>query len=339
MNKRNILFLFVLSAIIVALGVARYILTRVPDNPAGTVGNTPGNLYNLGMVCEYDGKVYFHNYNDKGTLYRMNPNETEVKKVIDESVAYINAAGNYLYYYQNHDNNEGADLSFLSRNLGIYRSTLAGKGTVCLQKAPVTSVVLIDNDVFYQYFDDIYALTLYKKHIDNSKEIQLTNEPVYPVCAANSTIYYAGQKNDHNLYAYDIKTDTSRKLFDCNISNPVVSGGYVYYMNNEENFTLCRRSLNGGDEEVLTDDRVDCFNVVNNTWIYYQKNSRTEPALKRMSLDGGNNEIIMYGNFTEINSSSMYVYFRPFDNDTTVYHQLVNAPANPQLFSPVVSTR
>ncbi len=333
MNKRNILFLVVLFALIIALGVTRYLSGIIPENPTGTVGNTAGNLNNLGMVCEYDGYVYFHNYSDGGALYRMKPDESEPKKIIDESVAYINIAGKHIYYYQNYDKNKDAALAFLARNLGIYRSTITGKKTVCLQKAPVTSVVLINSDVYYQYFDDVYALTLYKKHIDNTKEVQLTDEPVYPVCAVNNVIYYAGQKNDHSLHSYNVLNGAKSVVFEGNISFPVVSGSYVYYLDNVNSFSLCRRPLSGGTEEVLTTDRVDCFNVVNDTWIYYQKNSNTEPAMKRMRTDGSSNEIIMPGNFTEINSSSVYVYFRPYESSSLVYHQLVNGPVNPQIFA------
>lgn len=332
MKKSNILFLIILSALIIALGVFRFMSNHVADNPVGTVGNTPGNLYNKGMVCEYDGYVYFHNYTDQGTLYRMKPNETEPKQIIKESVAYINVAGNYVYYYQNHDNNSGADLAFLSRNLGIYRSTLKGKNTICLQKAPVTTVALINSDVYYQYFDNTYGLNLYKKHINNTKEEQITDEPVPPLCPVNNVIYYAKQTGDHNLCSLNITNGSISTVFNGNIWNPIVTGGYVYYMNNLDDYALYRRKLGDVNEEKLTDDRIDCYNVVNNSWIYYQSNSTIDPAVKRMHVDGSENEVVMRGNFTEINASSMYVYFRPFDNETMVYHQLINGPVNPQAF-------
>ena len=37
--------------------------------------------------------------------------------------------------------------------------------------------------------------------------------------------------------------------------------------------------------EVLTNDRVDTYNIYGD-YIYYQKNSQTEPALMRMYIDG-----------------------------------------------------
>ena len=68
-------------------------------NDAYTVGNTAGNLNNGGLFCESDGKVYFANAYDNNTLYSMNPNETEQTKLGVNSVASINAGGDYLYYY------------------------------------------------------------------------------------------------------------------------------------------------------------------------------------------------------------------------------------------------
>ena len=61
----------------------------------------------------------------------------------------------------------------------------------------------------------------------------------------------------------------------------------------------------------LTHDRVDCFNLAGG-YIYYQKNSADEPALKRMALDGSNVEIVASGNYTHINATSRYVYFTAF---------------------------
>ena len=55
-------------------------------------------------------------------------------------------------------------------------------------------------------------------------------------------------------------------------------------------------------------------------YIYYQKNSATEPQLKCMRTNGSEVQVIAEGNYTNINITSRYVYFQAFDDDTTMYH-------------------
>ena len=96
---------------------------KVPDD---TIGNTAGNLNNGGLFCEYNGKVYFSNAYDGGTLYVMNSDETEVKKLNDSIVKYINASESYLVYYQEGVHTDD-DLSSIVQNYGIFRTDLKGK--------------------------------------------------------------------------------------------------------------------------------------------------------------------------------------------------------------------
>ena len=54
---------------------------RIATNPAGTVGNTAGNLNNDGLFCEYDGTVYFYNTFAGGGLFSMDANEGSLHRL------------------------------------------------------------------------------------------------------------------------------------------------------------------------------------------------------------------------------------------------------------------
>ena len=97
---RNILIAAIPVLLFAGLFVYSIISKRVPENPPGTTGNTAGNLNNGGLFCEDEGIVYFSNAYDNNSLYSMNPDETDVKKLSNAQVYSINAAGNFLYYYQ-----------------------------------------------------------------------------------------------------------------------------------------------------------------------------------------------------------------------------------------------
>ncbi len=91
------------------------------------------------------------------------------------------------------------------------------------------------------------------------------------------------------------------------------------------NYRLCRYNLSQDVIEILTNDRIDFFNVYGN-YIYYQKSSQTEPALKRMYIDGSNPEIVAEGVYENINITSQYVYFNQFDAPVPVYKTPTFAP-------------
>ena len=105
-----------------------------------------------------------------------------------------------------------------------------------------------------------------------------------------------------------------------NLCYPIVENGYVYYMDIENNYSLCRVDLMNPEAgaTILTQDRVDMYNVYGN-YIFYQRNSETEPALIRMNIDGTNPEVVAEGNYTNIHCTSNYTYFSLFGADVPVY--------------------
>ena len=337
MNKRTNVIVIILAIIVAALIVVSGILGRIKDNPPGTRGNTAGNLMNSGMFTEDNGVVYFHNYSAGGALSSMNPDETGRKLIVDSDVEFINSCGDYLYYYQKDHNDEG-DLAFLSHNLGVYRAKKDGSDRVCLLKKPVTVVNLIDSFVYYCFQnDETGALGISRKTIQNKNPETLTDLTVTPYMYFNGSFYYAGQDGDHDLHAFNIETCTDTTLFEGSVWNPLLDekNGVVYYMKPKDNYRLYRRPLFGGEdsEERLTEDRVDCYNIAfDSGYIYYQKNSQDDPALMRLRLDGSDPERVLSGNYTDINITSLYVYFRSFDDEASCFHQSIAGPVAPAPF-------
>jgi len=76
--------------------------------------------------------------------------------------------------------------------------------------------------------------------------------------------------------------------------------------------------------EILTNDRIDCFNV-GSGYIYYQKNG-ADAQLKCMQVDGSNPLVIADGNYTNINMTSRYVYFQDFFNESVWFHTPIGVP-------------
>ncbi len=337
MKKYTNLIVILIAFLIAGLIFASGFFGRIKDKPPGSRGNTAGNLMNSGMFTEENGVVYFHNYSAGGALCSMNPDESNRQLIIDSDCELINSCGDHLYYYQREHNDEG-DLAFLSHNLGVYRARKNGEDRVCLLKKHVITVNLIDSFVYYCFQDsETGALGISRKTIQNKHPETLTDMTINPYLYYNGSFYYAGQDGDHYLHAYNVETGTDTVLFEGSVWNPLLdeTSGTVYYMKPSDNYKLYRRSLFGGieSEERLTDDRVDCYNIAfNEGYIYYQKNSKTEPAMMRMRLDGSEAESVLSGNYTDINITSLYVYFRSFDDKTACFHQRVSGPVAPSPF-------
>lgn len=332
-KKQNTIILIIVAIVIIVLiAVLAFLSNRTAPVPEGTIGNTGGNLNNRGLFCEYDGKVYFSNAYDDGALYCMNPDETGIKKLNNSKAEYINAGGEYLVYYQKGSSTSGtSSLKFIGAMNGVYRTRLNGKNAVCLDDDASGTVLLVENNVYYAHYDTDTALSLRKIRLNQKKSQTLSDYWINPASCQDGTIYYNGTEDDHYLYAWDTDTDTSATVWDGNMWNPVVSGDYVYYMDVADNYKLCRYSLLDGSTTLLTEDRIDTFNVYGDI-IYYQANSSSEPALKRMYTDGSGLTIVAEGNYTNINITSEYVYFTGFNSEVPVYKTSTAGPVNVETF-------
>lgn len=317
MKKEVKIVLFVVAAVLIVALMSIFMLSqRITMNPDGTVGNTAGNLNNMGLFCEYDGAVYFSNSYEGGSLYKMNPDESGLERINTLKVQNILAGGKYLYYFQT-GASRITDFSEPFNVRSFERCRLNGSNSTALVRDMVVTAQLVDNYIYILTSASSGPL-FYKLKIDNSDRVDLGNFPINPACAAEGAIYYNGTDSNHYLYRLDTATDTPSEVWKGNLWYPALEGDYVYYMDVANNYRLCRYSLSRDEIEVLTNDRVDCFNV-GNGYIYYQKNG-TDAQLKCMRTDGSGTMVIAEGNYTHINMTSRYVYFQEFGNDTAMYH-------------------
>lgn len=316
-KQKRIITGVVVTLLLVTLFVVMIFLNRVSMNPEGTIGNTAGNLNNGGLFCEYNDTVYFANSYDGGSLYAMNPDETDIRKLNSLEVHNILAGGKYLYYFQA-GSTSSSGFGQLQSIRSFDRCNLNGRDTTVLTKDVVVAAQLVNNYI-YMLTSTHSGPSFYKIKIDNTDKTMLTELSINPACAQDGVIYYNGVETDHYLYALNTADDTVTEVWAGNLWYPVLADNYVYYLDVAENYRLCRYSLSQGVVEVLTNDRVDCFNV-GSGYIYYQKNDSTSPQLICMGTDGSNAFVVAEGNYTDICMTSRYVYFRAFDDHYAMYH-------------------
>lgn len=328
--KRNIKLTIALLVLFLALAgalVYNYISSIVPSNPFTYVGNTPGNMQNGGYFAynPADGLVYFSNAYDSGYLYSMNPDETQLTKVNGSNTKFICPAGNYIYYYIDTATG-GTGLGYVIKTVGLYRSKTNGKDSTCLDREPVISMQLIGDYIYYEKYDNQNIPKLFKTKTDKSEIILVSDDIIDPACANNGIIYFNGTKKNHYLYGLNTQSDTAYTIYQGNLWYPQYVNGFVYYMDVENNYRLCRYNPSTLTVDVLTEDRVDCYNVSDN-YIFYQKSDKTEPALMKMRVDGSGREKVADGVYKDINLTSNYAYFRSFSDSMNIYHVPINGGA------------
>ena len=104
-------------------------------------------------------------------------------------------------------------------------------------------------------------------------------------------------------------------------------------MDIDTTYELHRYNPMTGEQQRLTSDRVEAFNVYDNM-IYYQKFSKSQPALMRMQTDGYGLEVVSNGLFENINITSNYVYYHEYGTPIPVYKQSLYGSVNPSIFHP-----
>lgn len=330
MKKKVIITVCIVCAVLLfsGLGIMKYLADRVPQNPAGTVGNTAGNLYNNGLFCENGGYVYFANAYDSSSLYRMRPDESEMEKLAYTEVTSLNADGKYLYYYQG-GSGSGSGLGFILSTTGIYRvNKNKTSDAYCLDRVNGKYVLLADNDVYYTCASDQVSL---KKVSTNGKNKETLLElDILPVSVQNSTFYYLNNEGNLHLMALDLRTNTSRQVLAEDVYMPIIEGSTVYGIDIHDNYSLVSLNTTDGSKTLLDTGRIDLLNVTD-SYIYYQT-SGNNPQLKRVRRDGSGMEVVAEGVYSNINATSQYIYFTQFGTDTPVYKTPAFGPVSVTTF-------
>ncbi len=311
----------------------KYQVTKTYYNEGDVNGNTIGNLYGNGLYCEKNGKVYFANPLDGNSLYVMNPDETEVTKLANDRIYFINADDHYLYYSR--DNNvDNSQMGFLGVNTdSLCRITQDGKRTIILDDAICEECSLCGNTVYYLHFDSEEASTLYKVDIDGENKEQLNNTAIDPRCMVGPKLYYSGVVSDHSLRVINVKLDTNSFVSEESTWFPTVEGDYVYFMDLDDGDRINRMSISTREKTRISNFGISNYNLSGN-YIYYQSKKGNPDGLYRIDLSSGEEVLMAEGEYNNINVTSKYVYFSDFFSGRT-YHAK-NGSLDYSIFSPAI---
>ncbi|MBH1939794.1 DUF5050 domain-containing protein [Mobilitalea sibirica] len=318
-SVKKVLSFLVIITILAIVGIFFYTHNRTFYNDEELIGNTSGNIYNGGLFAEINGKIYFSNDNDDGSLYSMNSDCSSVKKVHDDKAAYINVDDNYIYYVRannTRENNPGHIFTF--NNTGVYRINQNGKNIKVISNNPGSYLTLNGNYVYYQNYDVENGLFLYRSKIDGEMKRLLLEEAVVPAGVMNNKLYYTGFTKDHNINTLDLSSFTENTYVSGNFAFPIFQGQYIYYMDLSNNYTINRMNLDGSNPTVLVQERCSTYNITNTgKYLYYQIDEMENSKICRLNLQTMETEVLLEGYYKQIHVTENYVFFKEFENTRT----------------------
>ena len=314
---RRILITLAAICLVVGAGYYKYINTITYYNDTNTNGNTIGNLYGNGLFCETDGVVYFANPNDYSRIYKMNPDESDIEIVANDSVYFINADSHYLYYSRN-NNRDNSQMGFLNVNINsLCRMVKKNNKVTILDDEACNACALAGNTVLYlRYTSD--ATTMYSVKIDGEEKQQLSKIPIDPRCAVGEKLYFAGVENDHNLHSMNIHTKDIAYVSAFNLWLPIIDKSNMYFIDLDSGHRVCKSAIGSTDKVVLTSYPAQSYNI-DGIYLYYQSMKGNPDGLYKVDMSTGAEELLAEGQFNNINITSKFVYFADYFSGDT-YH-------------------
>jgi hypothetical protein len=260
-------------------------------------GNTSGNLDNDGLVVQ-NGSWYYYVDSYGGGIYKKDDSEKVPVKLSDDG-DHLSILGNWLYY---------------TVYGSLYKMNLDGTNKIQLSKDYVT-MAITKSDYIYYSGSSGKEKGLFRMNHDGTGKVKLISGDVSKFAVEDGYIYYSNDNGTTTSYTgiYKAKIDGSQNT---KLSDDVVSGalcmdnGYLYFTkkNDITNFNDIYKMKADGTGKVRFNNE-SVFNInVRDGWIYYNCEEESEPGLHRMSVDGTEDQFLMYGGYLAPNIVGNWVY-------------------------------
>ncbi|MDR1062031.1 MAG: DUF5050 domain-containing protein [Clostridiales bacterium] len=316
--KKNLSLVFVLAIILAVVAAC---------GGKNEVGNSTGNIVNVGIAAIKDDLIYFVNANDDYKLYTMRTDGSDKTLLFDEALV------------DNVTINIVEDLILLSvPNNPIYTIKTDGNDFKILTDDSVEMVSVVGDNIFYtsMYQDD--EQKIYSMKIDGSGKKSLSADTgVESLNVVGDRLYYCYSSKDSSWapYIYTMKTDGSgrQRLSSDGSAFIVVVGDRIYYINYFDDDKIYSIKTDGSDRRKVTEDRVNFyywggFNVAND-WIYYS--NYEDDCLYRIKTDGSNRQKITDDDAHYINIVGNWLIYEAYNSNSDNCTVLINLSTLPSL--------
>ncbi len=330
--KKSLLFIIpgIIIGIIAGLMVFKNISNKVPSNPPELIGNTAGNLNSGGLFCESNGIIFFANPYDKNRLYSMTADCNDIRCVSDDSVRYINVAGDYVYYIRDNGSFNESASDFRGDMYGLVRCKFDGSSLRTLVSGYCTDLSVTGDTLVYSSNRNSNPVTC-TIDIRGGESSIINDYSISTASVFNGKLFYSDGSRSHYIYNMNVSDGLSSLYLTGNTYMSVYSEDTLYYIDLDNNSALTRIDLSSKQKTIVTTDPCTLYNVHGDTVFYYTE-SEAGRGLYRIGTDGSDRTYIMAGGISTISCTSKYTFFQLKDSDKLYRVSTFGRPTVQSLF-------
>ena len=253
-----------------------------------------GNAVNKGLYYEADGRIYFSNDKDKGFLYQMKSDGSDLGRVTYDECSSVVYYDGYIYY------------SNASDGSCLYRITPDGKKRKKICNDMVEGLNILDGYIYYISGSDRRAI--YKIAIDGTERQRLDNDGARELTLYGDTLYFVNCAKNDSVYA--IKTDGSQKkrLIKDEAAFINIYKNRIYYKNETNNGAIYSANIDGQETTEVIPNNASYINVYKDKIYFSNKNDKNR--LYRCNLDGSELKCLCTDNVLLLNVAANTLYFK-----------------------------
>lgn len=279
----------------------------VSDAEYSDLGNSNGNINNLGSICADDTSLYYQKADDNYKLYKSDldgDNETALNSCV---TYFINCYGDKIYYANGDD------------EFSIYVMNKDGSDNKKIITAPAYYVTLYNDKIYYVDFDQDYKL--YSADLNGENITEVTSDRVfYPAIYADK-LFYVNLTDGAKIYTADPDGSDKKLLVDAYCGYLTMYNDCIFYTmpSNEQTETgddaLYRYSLLDGTSEKMIDAKCADINIYNNR-IYYRDMEKKTICSSDLDGDDIRTEVAEEGTYINITNDIMFYIVKGEDGNT-----------------------
>ncbi|MBQ9142444.1 MAG: DUF5050 domain-containing protein [Lachnospiraceae bacterium] len=219
-------------------------------------GNTAGNIYNGGLLCEDEDNyyIYFYYYD---CVYRTDKITGESTILGNGQLMEMNVFEGKLY---------GSRVGLVSGLCAV--DTATGEETL-VREGDVYGTLLVDKEI---YFIEGSAESLRKLNLETGEELCLVEEGVQTPVVYKDKVYFVNQADNGCIYSISREGGEAEKLNDTASFLPLVYKDRIYYMNTQGDTTpIYSMKVDGSDVQLLEGTDAGFFNIYEGVLYYIDR--------------------------------------------------------------------
>jgi hypothetical protein len=267
-------------------------------NP-NNVGNSSGNISNLGLASKEMGWIYYYNPLNSQTISKDKLDGSQSVRINNDISSEINVVNNWIYYSNTSDNNS------------IYKLKTTGTSRTKLNNDSSSYINVSNGWIYYSNSSDNNCI--YKIRTDGSEKTKICNDSSLYISVLGDWIYYSNASDDYKLYKIGFDGSGKLKLNDDKSFFLNTTLDSIYYSNISDGGKIYSISLDGTENRKINEDRSYFINVTNSGIFYC--NLDDSKNLYKIGLDGSNKTKLYEGKIEFINVVDNWVYFTAQDEE------------------------